>query len=204
MNMKLVKRLGSREVKDYRVSYAAFKCDECDEVVERTLSSGISALSCGCAQRESQAKSVLKHGDAKKGQVTRLYARWISMRQLCQNEKKKGYPTHGARGIKVCKKWDNSFPEFKAWAEENDYSDDKRMIRKDKDKNFEPRNCVWVDGCKKVIRVYNPKMTKEKALAIRHLHGRGSWSQPKLSELFAVPLSSVNRIVKDEAWLPAS
>ena len=50
-----------------------------------------------------------KHGLAKR---TKLYGRWVMMKQRCYNSNNKDYYNYGARGIKVCDEWRNSYLNF--------------------------------------------------------------------------------------------
>ncbi len=48
------------------------------------------------------------HGKSK----TREYAIWKQMRQRCSNPLSSGYKDYGAKGIKVCQSWQDSFEKF--------------------------------------------------------------------------------------------
>ena len=102
--------------------------------------------SCGC-RRLAVGERSLKHGrkvvDPTSGKRVRdrSYTTWCSMRQRCQNKKKKNYSLYGGRGITVCDRWD-SFENFIADMGE-------RPIGKTIDRfpnmngNYEPGNCRW-------------------------------------------------------------
>ena len=57
--MKLIRKLGTRRSKNRKGinSWAIFWCDFCKQEVERTLSSGREAKSCGCVQYKLASKS---------------------------------------------------------------------------------------------------------------------------------------------------
>jgi hypothetical protein len=86
-----------------------------------------------------------RHGH-KKGGVTSMYTRWQNMRRRCSDKRYRSYARYGGRGIKVCKKWDESFPDFL-----QDILDDlgepptaKHQIdRKDNNGHYEPGNVRW-------------------------------------------------------------
>jgi hypothetical protein len=64
------------------------------------------------------------------------------MRGRCNNPTNKGYKYYGARGIRVCKEWDD-FAVFLAdmgssWAE------GLSIDRLDVNGNYEPANCAWI------------------------------------------------------------
>lgn len=64
------------------------------------------------------------------------------MIQRCTNPKNTSWANYGGRGIKVCRRWRDSFDDFLADVgekPEGDYSID----RKDNDGDYEPGNVQW-------------------------------------------------------------
>lgn len=111
-----------------------------------------------------------KHGLAKK---TKLYGRWVMMKQRCYNSNNKDYYNYGARGIKVCDKWRNSYLNFHNWAYANGYNDMLSIDRIDVNGDYEPDNCRWVD---KNIQANNKSCTiyidyKGKRVTLTELSG---------------------------------
>jgi hypothetical protein len=67
---------------------------------------------------------------------------WNSMLQRCHNKKSKNWKNYGGRGIKVCKRWRESFEMFlKDMGLE--YSDELSLDRIDNSGNYEFLNCRW-------------------------------------------------------------
>jgi hypothetical protein len=83
------------------------ECGNETTVTTGKLTTGLT-VSCGCYWKEVNKKAVTTHGLRYRPE----YQMWSSMKRRCHNEKDSGYKKYGAKGIKVCDRWRESFAYF--------------------------------------------------------------------------------------------
>jgi len=124
-----------------RERYAAkFKC-ECGNIKNMDISSVKIGFvkSCGCQMTKNRRTASLLNGRYRK-----LYHIWCNMRRRCKKPTDRAYYLYGARGIKICSEWDNSYLIFKDWALSHNYKQHLSINRIDPHGNYCPKNCEWL------------------------------------------------------------
>ncbi len=127
-------------------TYWLCKCN-CGKEVEvegSLLNTGITK-SCGCLGIENRRKATFKHGMRDEP----FYKNWCSMRYRCYKKNNISYKNYGAKGIKVCKRWQKfiNFKDdmFKGYLEHlKKYGRKNTTIeRLNSSKDYSADNCIW-------------------------------------------------------------
>lgn len=132
-------------------------CVEVLEFLRREGRKNIFRCLCDCGEeREISSRRLIEHNPPKwcskycalsrkpktHGMThTPQYAVYRSMLARCNNPNHQAYHNYGARGIKVCKRWES----FKAFWEDMGptYEPGLTLDRLDNDKGYSPSNCAW-------------------------------------------------------------
>lgn len=76
-------------------------------------------------------------------QEKRLHDVWWTMRGRCRSLFNVSYKYYGARGISVCKEWDEDYDKFRQWSLASGYSPGLSIDRVDNEGDYTPDNCRW-------------------------------------------------------------
>jgi len=109
--------------------YALCQC-QCGREVSIPIKRLKNKKSCGCDSTS--------HGMSR----TPEYNTWNKIKERCYKTGCRDYKNYGARGIKVCNEWVNSFPAFLSYIGFRP-SPDHSLDRIDNDGNYEPGNVRW-------------------------------------------------------------
>lgn len=183
--LKVLRRAPGRPEHHKQVAWVCrCVCGAKHESTSRELRSG-HTKSCGCQKSSLCRGAHTQHGHAARRTMGLEYRVWIEMKQRCYNPKANRYYTHGARGIRVCKRWLHSFENFLA-----DMGPKPRGLsleRRNNSGHYEPGNCYWATRKQQGRNKRNNRMLTA--------HGK-SLCASEWAELTGVPSSTIRARLK--------
>lgn len=149
---------GELTVREYagtnRHNQALWLCDcSCGNVKTVVAQSLLNEASRSCGAAIHRAGFSATHGLSK----TLIYGVWNTMKQRCSNPNVASYKDYGGRGIKVCKRWADSFEAF--FDDMGDRPSPQHSIeRRNNEGDYTPRNCFWATRRAQVTNKRNNRM----------------------------------------------
>lgn len=165
-------------------------CGNEKQIAQGNLRNG-SSQSCGCLARERIRESRVTHGQTK----GRTYSSWASMKSRCKVVNHPDFALYGARGIKVCERW-QLFENF--LADMGERPPGTSIDRINNNGGYEPGNCRWAtarEQSKNRRRARSPKLEEHEYAQIAWLKEEG-YSYRVIGEFFGVKLSHAACVVR--------
>lgn len=170
---------------------AVFKC-QCGVNFIGTASEVISGRlkSCGCLR----GAPVMVDGVRSVSHP--LYPTWTNMIRRCHAPNASRYERYGGRGIKVCKRWRESFAAFVS--DMGARPEGCQIDRIDNDGDYEPSNCHWASVRSNVRNSTKTKLTE---CQVREIRENAEMATPaQLAEQYSVSRSAIYSILRNENW----
>lgn len=131
--------------------------------------------SCGCSK-----KSTMKR------ERRVLRSRYKRIKSRCYRPKDSIYFKYGAKGIRMCDEWKNSFESFYNWSMANGFREDLTIDRIDYKGDYSPENCRWAD---KYVQANNKSNVK------RYSYNGQMLTIPEMSKVCGIDAEAIyNRL----------
>lgn len=139
---------------------------------------------CSCGEIKYVEVTALRsrktpHCGCKSSSVTKLpeYSIWSGMKDRCYNDKNPKFLYYGARGIKVCDSWKNSFINF--YKDIGPRPKGLSLERKDVNGDYCPDNCCWASSSH---QKHNRRTIKSRVSAYRGVFPYNKKWEAKISK----------------------
>lgn len=130
----------------------------------------------GCNGKHKGHGLCAKHLMQERAKREPLYAKWSTMRKRCNSPGNARFPGWGARGIRVCERW-NKFENYKRDIEAlgPQPSPNHSIDRIDNDGDYEPSNVHWADHSEQSRNRRKPKTNKSGYKGVLFSKSHNKW-----------------------------
>ncbi len=128
---------------------------------------------------------------------SRTYRSWEAMRRRCMAPQSPDFPLYGAKGIRICERW-NSFAHF--LADMGERPEGTTLDRIDSAGDYTPENCRWATNTQQLRNRSCVVRSIETAREIRTRYAAGGITQRALAAEFGTCTSIISRIVTHKIW----
>lgn len=142
-NVKII-GYDTEKIKKFNRMYFNVECISCHKIKSVRCSDIIKGVGSTCFCQRIKYKHDEVH--------TRLFRIYWHIRDRCYNPNNDAYKNYGAKGVRMCQEWMDSFISFRGWAENNGYAQDLTIDRIDSNGNYCPENCQWITKSENVRR----------------------------------------------------
>lgn len=161
-------------------------------------------ISCGCLRSEETSK---RYKELNKLKVTHglsahpLYAIWHTMIARCHNSDHPKYPHYGAKGIKVCDRWQESVADFITDVGQRP-SDKHTLDRVESKGNYESDNVRWATAEEQNQNRSITKLNKALVIEMRRQFEVLKLPVSEIHKKFApfVTYWTINEVVRRKTW----
>lgn len=176
------------KVKKQTAWYCECECGNIVKVLGVSLR-GFQTTSCGCIHKKNISIQQTKHGHTKNGKVSSVYRSWSHMLNRCNNPKNHDYYNYGARGIKVCDRWLNSFENF--LEDMGEPVVNTSIDRINVNGNYELSNCRWAT---------KKEQSNNTRRNIVLTFNNESLNITQWAERISIPRATLSKRIQDYGW----